>query len=242
MRICIPIIAETEEIALRKMSRPLPEDSSLEILFELRVDRMREIRIERILKEKRKKIIVTNRRREEGGGFRGTERERISYLLKAVDLGADYVDLEASTDAALVAGVKTAISVRGGQTLLIISSHDFEKTSSKASLKQKIEECIALRPDIVKIVAQADRPEDNLKILSLIPYSRKKGQEIISFCMGEKGRLSRVLSLLFGAYLGFVSLNYGEESAPGQLSLAEMMMALSILTRPNSGKDNAVPL
>jgi 3-dehydroquinate dehydratase len=103
MRLCIPIIAETEEMALRKMSRPLPEDCFLEILFELRADRMREIKLERILKEKGKKIVVTNRRREEGGGFQGTEKERISYLLKAVDLGADYVDLEASTDAALLA-------------------------------------------------------------------------------------------------------------------------------------------
>ncbi|MBP1716140.1 MAG: hypothetical protein H6Q42_4343, partial [Deltaproteobacteria bacterium] len=65
MRICIPIIAETEKMALRKMNCSLGEDPFLEILFELRADRMREIRLEKILREKKKKIVVTNRRREE---------------------------------------------------------------------------------------------------------------------------------------------------------------------------------
>jgi 3-dehydroquinate dehydratase type I len=230
MRVCIPIIAETEEMALRKMSRPLPEDSFLEILFELRADRMREINLERILKEKEKKIVVTNRRREEGGGFQGTEKERISYLLKAIDLGADYVDLEAGTDAALLAKVKTAIADQGFKTLLIVSSHDFVNPPSEESLIQKLEESAALAPDIVKIVSRADTQEDNLKILGLIPYARKNGQEIISFCMGDKGRMSRVMSLFLGAYMGFASLSKGEESASGQLSLAEMITVLSTLS------------
>lgn len=229
MRICIPIIAETEEVALRKMSRPLPEDCSLEMLFELRVDWMREIKIERILKEKEKKIVVTNRRREEGGGFQGTERERISSLLQAVDLGADYVDLEASTDDALLAEVKTAIAKQGFKTMLIVSSHDFVNTPSVRSLKQKLEESAALAPDIVKIVSRANTEEDNLKSLGLIPYARKNGQEIICFCMGKKGRMSRVMSLFLGAYMGFASLCKGEESASGQLSLAEMTTVLSAL-------------
>ena len=233
MRICIPIVAETEEKALRKMNLPLPKDLPLEIIFELRVDRMREIRIERILREKEKKIVVTNRRREEGGGFQGTENERISYLVKAVEGGADYVDLEASTDPKLIAGVKTAIAARGFKTSLIVSSHDFAGTSSERSLFQKLEECAALAPDIVKIVSRANAEEDNLRILSLIPFARGKGREIISFCLGEKGRLSRVMSLFLGAYMGFASLNKGEESAPGQLSLTEMAAVISMLSGAN---------
>ena len=237
MRVCIPIIAETEEMALLKISRPLPEDCFLEILLELRADRMREIKLEKILREKEKKIVVTNRRREEGGGFQGTEKERISYLLKAVDLGADYVDIEASTDAALLAKVKAAIADQGFKTLLIVSSHDFVNPPSERSLKQKLEEGAALAPDILKIVSRADTQEDNLKSLGLIPYARKNGQEIISFCMGDKGRMSRVMSLFLGAYMGFASLSKGEESASGQLSLAEMITVLSTL----SGAPGEIP-
>jgi 3-dehydroquinate dehydratase type I len=117
--------------------------------------------------------------------------------------------------------------------LLIVSSHDFVNPPSEGSLIQKLEEIAALAPDIVKIVSRADTQEDNLKVLGLIPYARKSGQEIISFCLGEKGRMSRVMSLFLGAYMGFASLSKGEESAPGQLSLAEMITVLSALNGPN---------
>ena len=86
-----------------------------------------------------------------------------------------------------------------------------------------------------KIVSRAATQEDNLKILRLIPYALRNGQEIISFCVGEKGRVSRVMSLFLGAYLGFASLSKGEESASGQLSLAEMITVLSTLNEA-SGK------
>jgi len=235
MRICIPIVSENQEKALRKMSPPLLRGRSLEILFELRMDRMGEINLEKYLEQKERKIVVTNRRREEGGAFPGTEKERISCLLKAVNLGADYVDIEASTDSALIAEIKAAIADHGDKTLLIVSSHDFEKTPPEDLLIQKLEECAAWRPDILKIVTYANSEEDNLKTLRLIPTARKKGQEIISFCLGEKGRVSRVMSLLLGAYMGFASLDRGEESAPGQLSLAEMIHLLSTLSGVDDG-------
>jgi 3-dehydroquinate dehydratase type I len=235
MRICIPIVSETQGEAVRRMNDPLPFGHSLEILFEVRVDKVGDGNFEKFLEQKRGKILVTNRRREEGGAFRGTERERISYLLKAVEWGADYVDIEASTDPALIAEIKAAITDRGGNTLLIVSYHDFEKTPPERSLIHKLEEYAAWRPDILKIVTFANTDEDNLGILRLIPLARKRGQEIISFCMGEKGRVSRVMSLLLGAYMGFASLDRGEESAPGQLSLAEMIGVLSTLGGMDGG-------
>jgi 3-dehydroquinate dehydratase len=44
--------------------------------------------------------------------------------------------------------------------------------------------------------------------------------------MGEKGRLSRMMSLFLGAYMGFASLDRKEASAPGQLTIKEMMAIL----------------
>jgi 3-dehydroquinate dehydratase/shikimate dehydrogenase len=46
--------------------------------------------------------------------------------------------------------------------------------------------------------------------------------KIIALCMGKKGRISRVASLLFGGYLTFASLDQGEESADGQMPVKEM--------------------
>jgi 3-dehydroquinate dehydratase type I len=233
LRICIPIVAENEEKALRKMAHPLSECKAVEILFELRLDRMRDAKFERILGEKKKKIVVTNRRREEGGGFQGTEKKRILLIRKAVLQGADYVDIEASTDRRLIDNVKAAIADQGHKTLLIISFHDFQSTPSEKLLRQKVEECANWEPDIIKIVTWGNTYEDNLKILSLFPYAHKKGQEIISFCMGEKGRISRVVSFFLGAYMGFASLDRMEESAPGQLTIEEMMAMLRMMGRGN---------
>jgi 3-dehydroquinate dehydratase type I len=82
---------------------------------------------------------------------------------------------------------------------------------------------------IVKICTYARAMEDNLQVLGLIPYARKKGRTIIAFCMGEKGRISRVMAPLLGSYLSYASLDKGSESAPGQLTIAEMREILRIL-------------
>jgi len=233
MRICLPIVAETEDKALRKITHPWPEYSPVEILFELRLDLMRDPKIERILREKKNKIVVTNRRGEEGGGFHGAEKKRISLIRKAVLQGADYVDVEASTDRRLLDNVKAAIADQGHKTLLIVSFHDFRSTPSEKLLRQKVAECADWEPDIIKIVTWGNKDEDNLKVLRLLPYARKNGQEIISFCMGEKGRISRVMSLFLGAYMGFAALDQGDESAPGQLAIEEMIEILRVMGRGN---------
>ena len=76
--------------------------------------------------------------------------------------------------------------------------------------------------EVVKIVTFARSFEDNLKILSLIPYAREREQEIVAFCMGEKGKMSRIFAPLMGAAWTYASLNRQKASAPGQLTAREM--------------------
>ncbi|HLE19302.1 MAG TPA: type I 3-dehydroquinate dehydratase, partial [Syntrophales bacterium] len=72
-------------------------------------------------------------------------------------------------------------------------------------------------------------PEDNLTVLSLIPYAGRRNREIIAFCMGEQGRISRVMAALLGAFFTFASLKRGAESAAGQLTVREMEQIFRIL-------------
>jgi 3-dehydroquinate dehydratase type I len=81
---------------------------------------------------------------------------------------------------------------------------------------------IQLEADVVKIVSFARAWEDNLTILSLIPYARERRQKIVAFCMGEKGKISRIFSPLLGAAWAYASLNRNKASAPGQLTVGEM--------------------
>jgi len=214
---CVPVMGCATEAALGKMEVVF----KVADMVELRLDRMPDHDLGRLLNGRREKIIVTNRRKEEGGGFRGTERERVDLLKEAVALGAGYVDIEAATDPDLVGELRSDIAGRGHRTALILSSHDFSGTPSVKVLRKRMDACT--EGDLVKIVTYARRIEDNLRLLDLIPYAGRKGRRIIAFCMGEMGLLSRVAAPLLGSFLTYAVLHAGEESAPGQMTLEKTL-------------------
>jgi 3-dehydroquinate dehydratase type I len=230
--ICIPIIANTQDAALMQMERSFP----LADILELRIDRIEDVNLEKLMSKKQGKILVTNRRKDEGGGFPGTERDRVELLKEAVALGADYVDIELRTEEALIKELAARIGNHHGRTKWIISHHDLIGTPSERVLRMKLNETTGTGADITKIVTYAKRMEDNLRVLGLIPYARRKELEIIAFCMGEMGRMSRVMAPLLGSYLGYASLERGAESAPGQLTIEEMKLIFEVLNGPRVNK------
>jgi 3-dehydroquinate dehydratase type I len=150
-------------------------------------------------------------------------------LQAAVALGADYVDIEARTEQRLIRELVAQIERHHHRTKWICSSHDFSGTPPEAQLRKRFNACSRTGADIVKIVTHAHEMEDNLRLLGLIPYARNKGQAIIALCMGEIGRISRVMAPLVGSYWSYASLEKGAESAPGQLTIEEMQLISKIL-------------
>lgn len=218
--ICIPIVARTNEAAVAQMK----QGALLADCLELRIDQIRDLDLKQLMDGRRsnQRIIVTNRRVDEGGAFPGTERERVDLLKDAVALGADYVDIEARTKKPLLRELVAQIEKYHGRTKWIISSHDFSGTPPAGTLKKRFDACARTKADIVKICTYAHAMEDNLRVLELIPYARNKGRGIIALCMGEKGKISRVMAPLLGASWSYASLEKGAESAPGQLTIEEM--------------------
>jgi 3-dehydroquinate dehydratase type I len=223
--ICIPICASTQEAALVQMEKCAP----LADVLELRIDQIRDLDLEQLMNGKQSKILVTNRRGDEGGVFAGSEQERVELLKAAVALGADYVDIEARTEQHLVKELVAQIERHHHRTKWICSSHDFSATPSEKMLQKIFNTCSSTGADIVKIATLAHEMEDNVRVLGLIPYARNKGQAIIALCMGEQGRISRVMAPLVGSYWGYASLEKGAESAPGQLTIEEMRLIYNIL-------------
>jgi 3-dehydroquinate dehydratase type I len=221
--ICVPITAESTGVAIEMMERAAP----LADLVELRIDRMRNPEIGKLLAARRIPVIVTNRRREEGGGFSGTEEERVALLAEAARLGADYVDIETETAPVLKEELLRVCAL--GETKRIASWHDFSGTPPPALLHQKLADCMADGPDIVKIVTHAQDTADGLRILELIPYARQRGQAIITFCMGEQGTLSRIIAPLLGSAISYCPLEPEQASAPGQLTAGRMREILGVL-------------
>lgn len=216
--ICIPVISATNEEALRQRDKCFP----LADVVELRIDSIRNANLRKLLSAKTGRILVTARRKDEGGSFEGNEKERISLLREAVTLRAGFVDIELSTDETFAKKLLGDIKKYGDQTKLIVSHHDFNGTPSERKLQNIFNECVGRGAHIVKIATFANSAEDNLKILKLISYAKKTNRKIIALCMGEKGKMSRVMAPLFGSHMSFAVLEKGLESAPGQLTVEEM--------------------
>jgi 3-dehydroquinate dehydratase-1 len=203
---------------MEKALRAVEEGNRLADLIELRVDYLRNAALEKLLKAGEKPLIVTNRPRAEGGRYRGDEKSRLAILRQAAALGAAFVDVEMHTERS---PLRELIKNKNG-TRLVLSSHDFQRTPSGGELRKLLDRMIRQGADVAKIVTFARSWEDNLKVLALMPYARRRRQAIVTFCMGEKGKMSRIFSPLMGAAWTYASLSRKQASAPGQLTIQEM--------------------
>lgn len=161
------------------------------------------------------KAIFTLRSKEEGGSFDGSNRERISLLEKMAMIRPMLLDIEIST-------LKKDKGI--GQFLLenrvpiLVSSHDFRKTSSLSTLRNKFKD-MRKYSNYVKMVTTARSIEDNFKLFSL--YDNNDNTKLIAFAMGEYGILSRLLCNLYeGSPFTYASLD--KPLAPGQLNIVLM--------------------
>lgn len=213
-RVCIPIVETTVERALIAVK----EAEQWADLIELRADYLKRVKLAPFFENRKKPFIVTHRRNEEGGKYKGGEGKRLSVLQDAIDLGADYIDVELATERSFLQGL---VRNKGG-TDVILSFHDFRRTSSLKELQRLFDRMVRLGADVIKIVSFARSWEDNLTILSLIPFAKARKQEIIAFCMGKKGKISRLFSPILGAAWTYASLNKVKASAPGQLTVREI--------------------
>ncbi len=223
--ICIPVNAASTEAALTKMERAY----AMAGIVELRLDGMADPDLPRLLAAKAGKIVVTNRHREEGGRFEGPEDGRIALLMEAAALGADYVDVEARTEPSLRRALLDSIAGNGHATEAILSCHLPAGTPGEEALADLLKSLMQEGMPVIKLVPFAKHPEDNLRVFSLLPRARECGQRMIAFCMGEAGRISRVMAPLLGSFLTYASLEEGEKTAPGQLTVGEMRRMLRLL-------------
>ncbi|MGD0855215.1 MAG: type I 3-dehydroquinate dehydratase [Dehalococcoidia bacterium] len=159
--------------------------------------------------------IAANRDETHGGRWKGNEEDRIGELFKAIDLGADIVDIE--TDAP---GLEDIVPRIKEKARCMISFHDWEGTPPLDYLEGLVKQQLSLHPDICKVIATARSLEDNITMLNLIKNFPRAN--IISFAMGDEGLLSRIMCPLAGGYLTYATVKEGGGSAPGQITVATM--------------------
>ena len=144
-------------------------------------------------------------------------------LIRAIEAGARYVDVEIEAPKQMSKRVRSAAHESG--TIFIRSYHDFNGTGSLEELKNVVEKCVYHGADLVKVVTMAHSEEDVRTVMSLYGRSAANGN-LIAFCMGEAGRESRLECLKHGAPYTYSALTAEESAAPGQWPVAKMRKAV----------------
>jgi 3-dehydroquinate dehydratase/shikimate dehydrogenase len=182
-------------------------DASRADLVELRLDLLDRPDADAALAGRTRPVIATCRAAWEGGGFRGSEAERLAILARALELGADFVDLEWKAAAALE-GWPAAVRAR-----VVLSHHDF--AGVPADLADRVRDMRRHGTAIVKIAATAAALRDTLPVIAVGRASRDAGERTVVIAMGMPGVATRVLP----EHVGSCWTYGGDGVAPGQISV-----------------------
>ena len=221
-RICLSIKADALSVLQTKLDHAVRLDPDL---IEARLDHLEDLNSEELgdlLGSQMKRVVLTLRTAEAGGAFQGNREEWTEQMHSIIDLEPRFVDLELSAvqeDRYLVQRAR----VRG--VSVIVSWHDYEETPPHALLTQRLEESKDLG-DIAKIVTMGNTFSDNIEMLKL--YTDSDNEELVAFCMGGAGMLSRVLATRLGAPFTYASLP-GEPTGPGQPDIQELRRFFSLV-------------
>lgn len=157
-------------------------------------------------------VVVTLRPLDQGGRSALAAAQRLSILVEAAHLGAEYVDVE--WDAA---SSQAVAMLRAAGAAVIVSRHDF---TSMPDLRAWYADLAASGADVVKVVGMATSARDCLAALDVL---READRPTVAIAMGEAGLASRILALRSPqCLLTFAAPNDAAGTAPGQVSLRQM--------------------
>ncbi len=207
--------------------------------IELRCDRTEATVIEAVLRDpeiRRLKTILTIRPAWEGGGFTGSEAQRLELLRLACRYQPDLIDVEwkAWQNSAGFADVlapclmmpetwRASAATQRRAPGLIISNHDF--VQRPADLHQRVAAMAAIpEATVLKVAFAAADINDAVAALNL--YNQRSDFNdlpLVAIAMGEAGQISRLLAAKFGAAFTFAQLDAEAHSAPGQPPISTLM-------------------
>ncbi len=215
-RICVSL-APVDLASLEAMDRALQTRPDV---IEIRLDAMADPDVSGCRRRLDAPLLFTHRPTWEGGGYSGSEEDRLGPLVAAIEAGAAYVDFELRGDRRL----RERLLARAGQgaTRLILSWHHFQGTPTSRKLGEILAQIMDSGAPIGKIVTLAHEPGDVIRVLGLLEKALQADFPLIAFCMGEAGRISRLATLFLGGYMSYAAASEELATAPGQLSVAHL--------------------
>ena len=149
-------------------------------------------------------ILFTLRSKREGGNFQNNEEMIFEILHMAIKEECAYIDMEIHWSKE---NIRNLIKNKG-KSKIIASFHNYEKTYTQKGLRHIARRCMYTKADIIRIGMTAQCIQDNMRVFELIDFINKKYKTpIISYCMGDKGRISYVLGNNIGSAMTIVSVD-----------------------------------
>ncbi|KAL5566199.1 hypothetical protein UlMin_029363 [Ulmus minor] len=216
--VCAPVMAESVDHMLVQMQKAKELGADL---VELRLDFLKSFSprfdLEIMVKQSPLPTLVTCRPIWEGGQYKGDESKRQDALCVAMEVGADFIDIE------LQVAHEFYDFIRGKKpekTKIIVSSHNYQMTPSVEEIGDLVARIQATGADIAKIATTALDITESACVFQVLVHSHVP---MMGLVMGEKGLISRILCAKFGGFLTFGSLEARLVSAPGQPTLNDLL-------------------
>ncbi|PRQ49092.1 putative shikimate dehydrogenase, 3-dehydroquinate dehydratase [Rosa chinensis] len=228
--VCAPITAET----VRKMVSDMGKAAALGAdLVEIRLDYLKVFNsnedLKTLIKESPSPTLFTYRPKWQGGQYDGDEKHRLDALRLAMELGADYIDVEFQVAHEFIDSI---YGKKPDKFKVIVSSHNYQDTPSVEDLGDLVARMQATGADIVSITTTALDITDVARIFQITVHSQVP---VIGLAMGERGLISRILCAKFGGYLTSGTLDSGIVSVPGEPAIKDILHVYNFrLIRPGT--------
>jgi len=155
-----------------------------------------------------------------------TEDEQVmkQTLIKSMDFGAGYIDIDINTSVEVRTILVEYAKQKGVK--VILSYHNFSETPETVLLKQTITRMFNDGADFAKVACMANSKDDSKRVVNL--YS--DFSNLIAFCMGKNGQITRVVAPFLGAPFTYASLK-GVKTAEGQIDAEQLEILLNMMEK-----------
>jgi 3-dehydroquinate dehydratase-1 len=227
----INICASITEIESKKFSKSAAQAfemgaSFLEIRFDF-VESRKFSEALAVVQPFKAKCIYTIRRTNQGGKFNGSETQRLRYMKELACQLPMMIDVEYET---LQVYPEIGTFIKSLNLPMLLSWHDFKSTPSEVELAELLGQMSSYSNNN-KLVTMANSLEDTLRVLNLYE-TVDKSVNLVAFCMGEIGLVSRILCALH-PQCPFTYATIDRPVAPGQFTIEQMKKLYRMVTRDN---------
>jgi 3-dehydroquinate dehydratase/shikimate dehydrogenase len=184
-------------------------------IVEFRLDLIRNARLERLMAATRKPVIITCRPRWEGGAFSGREEVRLRLLSHALELGAEYVDIELRSSRS---SLEQLINSRRDGVVVSVHYHE-RRAIDVDSLYDRMH---ATGAAVLKFAYTALDAHDIRHAVRFLERARQDRRKAVAIAMGEAGEASRIVYRTLGGWATYGAPGQGKLAAPGQVSVREL--------------------